>query len=321
MTTHGAADLLILGNVNVDLILGPLQQWPAEGQEVLVPTLQWRVGGNAGNAALACHALGLDARTVTPVGQDLAGQWLRAQLPAPAVVWLDCAAPTSVTAAFSHPGSERSFITYLGHLEHVTWRDLRPHLPRVRAALLAGAFLTPQLRAAYPELLRHLNAHHVPVALDFGWPDTGFTAAVQAEVLSWLPGVQHLLINELEATSLTGEPDVTAAAAALAAQMPPSAVVAIKRGADGVLAFHRGQLSVVHAPRVEVVDSVGAGDTWNAAYLQAVLRGQPLQAALQHAVAVASHAISTRPRHFLTQDAAPRTEEEPARPAVRAPGR
>lgn len=300
MTAPSVADLIILGNVNVDLILGPLQQWPAEGQEVLVPALQWRVGGNAGNAALACHALGLDARTVTPVGPDLAGQWLRDQLPARAVHWLDCPAPTSVTAAFSHPGSERSFITYLGHLAHVTWPDLRPHLPHARAALLAGAFLTPHLRSAYPEVLQDLRARHIPVALDFGWPDTGFTSAVQTEVLSWLPGVQHLLINELEATSLTGESDVTAAAAALAAQMPPSAVVAIKRGAEGVLAWHGGQVSVIAAPRVVVVDSVGAGDTWNAAYLQAILGGQPILTALRRAVTVASHAISTSPRHFLT---------------------
>ena len=50
-------DLLILGNVNVDLILGPLDEWPQEGTERLVNQMQWRVGGNAGNAALACAAL------------------------------------------------------------------------------------------------------------------------------------------------------------------------------------------------------------------------------------------------------------------------
>ncbi|WP_246580372.1 hypothetical protein [Deinococcus aestuarii] len=48
-------ELVVLGNVNVDLILGPLGAWPSEGTERGV----WRVGGNAGNAAVALAALGV----------------------------------------------------------------------------------------------------------------------------------------------------------------------------------------------------------------------------------------------------------------------
>lgn len=74
-------DLTLLGNVNVDLILGPLDGWPARGTEALVADLQWRVGGNAGNAAAACAALGTDCAVISTVGDDLAGAWLREQLP------------------------------------------------------------------------------------------------------------------------------------------------------------------------------------------------------------------------------------------------
>ncbi|MFT2720283.1 carbohydrate kinase family protein [Deinococcus sp. A31D244] len=291
-------DLVILGNVNVDLIMGPLAQWPAEGEEVLVPELRWRVGGNAGNAALACHALGTDALTITSVGDDLAGTWLRTQLTGHAVHWLGSATPTSVTAAFSHPGSDRSFVTYLGHLQHLSWPDLAPHLPPARAALLAGAFLTPRLRQDYPALLARLNTQGTAAALDFGWPDGGFTPDIRAEILGWLPGVQHLLINELEAAHLTGAATPQAAAQHLAAHLHPHGTVVIKCGARGVVAHHAGREYATPAPTVQVIDSVGAGDTWNAVYLHGVLRGATLDEALQDAVQVASRAISTEPRQF-----------------------
>lgn len=300
MTARGRnhPDLVILGNVNVDLIMGPLAQWPAEGEEVLVPELRWRVGGNAGNAALACHALGTHALTLTSAGDDLAGTWLRTQLPDHAVHWLGSAAPTSVTAAFSHPGSDRSFVTYLGHLQHLSWADLAPHLPPARAALLAGAFLTPRLRQDYPALLARLNAQGTAAALDFGWPDRGFTPDIRAEILNWLPGVQHLLINELEAAHLTGLSTPQDAARHLATHLHPQGVVVVKCGPRGVVARQGGQEYAAPAPTVQVIDSVGAGDTWNAAYLHATLQGTRLEEALHAAVQVASRAISTEPRQF-----------------------
>ncbi len=45
--------LAVIGNVNVDLILGPAEPWPKAGTEVIVDHDELRVGGQAGNTALA----------------------------------------------------------------------------------------------------------------------------------------------------------------------------------------------------------------------------------------------------------------------------
>ena len=291
-------DLLILGNVNVDLILGPLDEWPQEGTERLVNQMQWRVGGNAGNAALACAALNTDFLTVSPVGDDLPGRWIKEQIPLDMTHWLPSEEPTSVSVAVTHPNGERTFITHLGHLNTLHWTDLKPHLPHCRAVLLAGAFLTPALRAEYPEVLRHFQAQGSQVAVDFGWPDGGFTPEVQGEVRGWLPLVHHLLINELEAQHLSGQASTTEALRTLAAQLHPQGTVVIKCGSAGVVAQYQGKQYAQSAPTVTVLDSVGAGDTWNAAYLHALLTGQEIENALAYAVNVASTAISTQPRVF-----------------------
>lgn len=294
----GSADLVILGNINVDLILGPLDHWPQEGTERLVDQLTWRVGGNAGNAVLACAALGTRFAAVSTVGDDLAGQWLRTHTPAGPVHWIASPGPTSLTVAAAHPNGERTFLTHLGHLRELSWEAARPWLPAARLVLLAGAFLTPRLRREYPALLAHFARQGTPVALDFGWPDEGFTADVRAEVKAWLPQVHHLLINELEAQQLTGAGGPDEALALLTDGVHPQGTVVIKCGARGVIAGTRQGVTRQAAPEVDVIDSVGAGDTWNAAYLHHLLRGAALPEALCQAVQVASRAISTQPREY-----------------------
>ncbi|GGL99364.1 carbohydrate kinase family protein [Deinococcus aerophilus] len=293
-------DLVILGNINVDLIVGPLGEWPQRGTEVLVEELQWRVGGNAGNAAVACAALGTDHAVISTVGNDLAGEWLRRQLPAGPLTWISHPGPTSVTVAVSHPDGERTFLTQLGHLADLRWEVLRPHLPGSHFVLLAGAFLTPELRRQYPELLTHFERAGTQVALDMGWPDGGYTPQLRREVLSWLPRTQHLLINDLEALALADETEVRRAADALAAHLPPEGTLVVKCGASGVVLHHRGRVTVHAAPAVQVSDTVGAGDIWNAAYLHALSRQQGTEAAAGFAVQVASLAVSTQPRRYLT---------------------
>ena len=294
----GRADLVILGNINVDLILGPLDRWPQEGTERVVDQLTWRVGGNAGNAVVACAALGTHFAAVSTVGDDLAGQWLRAHTPAGQVHWIASSGPTSLTVAAAHPNGERTFLTHLGHLRELSWEAVRPWLPAGRVVLLAGAFLTPRLRQQYPTLLAHFAQQGTPVALDFGWPDEGFTGDVRAEVTAWLAQVHHLLINELEAQQLTGTASPDEALSQLTGRVHPQGTVVIKCGARGVIAGTRQGVIRQAAPEVDVIDSVGAGDTWNAAYLHHLLRGAALPEALCRATQVASRAISSQPREY-----------------------
>ncbi|GGO32876.1 carbohydrate kinase family protein [Deinococcus humi] len=292
-------DLTILGNVNVDLIIGPLGDWPERGTEALVNEMQWRVGGNAGNAAVASMALGTDCAVVSTIGHDLAGEWLQQQLAAEQVTWLPHAGPTSVTVAVNHSDGERTFLTHLGHLATLEWEDLSPHIPASRFALLAGAFLTPALRRQYPEVLTYFEHRGTQVALDMGWPDGGYTIPLRQEVMGWLPQTRHLLINDLEARALTLETDLQRAAACLAAHLHPEGTVVIKCGADGVLLRHAGQANTHAAPTVKISDTVGAGDIWNAAYLHALSCGREIKAATEFAVQVASLAVSTNPRRYL----------------------
>jgi sugar/nucleoside kinase (ribokinase family) len=81
--------------------------------------------------------------------------------------------------------------------------------------------------------------------------------------------------------------------------MPDGAIVVVKRGPEGAIAIGAdGSLVSVAAPRVTVVDTIGAGDVFNAGFLAALARGEPLAACISAGTAVASRAISTLPRSY-----------------------
>ena len=77
MTTQGQR-LTIIGDIGVDLVLGPISAWPQPGTETLMERNEMRAGGSAGNAALAVSYLGGHSRLLSVVGNDDLGKIGRA---------------------------------------------------------------------------------------------------------------------------------------------------------------------------------------------------------------------------------------------------
>ena len=72
--------LIIIGDVGVDLVLGPISEWPRVGTETLVERSELRAGGSAANESLAVSYLGGHSQLLSVVGTDESGAWLRGQL-------------------------------------------------------------------------------------------------------------------------------------------------------------------------------------------------------------------------------------------------
>jgi sugar/nucleoside kinase (ribokinase family) len=79
MDHHNPPALTVIGDVGVDVVLGPIDRWPAIGTESLMDHSELRPGGSAGNAALAASYLGVPCRLLSLVGNDSLGRWLAEQ--------------------------------------------------------------------------------------------------------------------------------------------------------------------------------------------------------------------------------------------------
>lgn len=293
--------LAVIGNVNVDLVMGPTTPWPQPGTEVVVDHDELRPGGAAGNTALAWVGLDVPFIIASNVGSDPMGAWLKDAFAPHSQGWTLSRESTTLSVGLIHPGDERTFFTTRGHLADLTWADVADQLAGMQGGilLLCGCFLMDGLTRDYPAIFDWAARHDVDIALDPGWPVGGWSPAIRTLAKGWMKHTGHLLVNEIEALSLSGTDSIDAALSALAAEMPPDATVVIKAGGTGAFGLQGATRARAGAPVVKVIDTIGAGDIFNAGYLLALAEGASLSDALVAAVDLASRAISTEPRQYM----------------------
>lgn len=299
--------ILVTGNVNVDILMGRLDDWPERGTETILPEYELRLGGPLGNMLLALSALGSDAAFHTNVGDDVLGRQLGRQLAEHGCRAEVSSAPTSVTVGLVHGDGQRTFLTSPGHLDTFS---LDATFAAVEAAMpgdllfVCGYFLLPEMQRRSRELLALARQRGLVTALDTGWPPDGWSDSVRAEVRGLLEHCTWFLPNEVELRETVGaaaDADTAELLTALDADRDGTTVV--KLGPEGAAWLEGGRLRRVSAPRVTVADSIGAGDSFNAGFVAALQRGCDTQRAITLATEVACSAITSSPRRY------PRWEE------------
>jgi len=295
--------LTIIGDIGVDLLLGPLSSWPRIGTEIIMERSELRAGGSAGNVALAVSYLGGIPHLISAAGNDDFGSWLVGQFAGLAASLPVCDAPTTLSVGLIHASGERTIFSTRGHLDKLTPELV---LPQLKPALLpnsivhlTGVFLTPALRASYSQLIREVAALGYCVALDTNWPPGGWDAEVRAEAAAWIAACDHVLLNELEVANLADTHDLNVAIDLLTAMLKPGATLVVKVGARGAIGVQDGRRYDCEAPPATIFDTIGAGDSFNAGYLLARLNNSDLPAALAAGCKAAAAIISRFPRRLI----------------------
>jgi sugar/nucleoside kinase (ribokinase family) len=283
--------VLVAGDANLDLVLrGDVR--PRFGQaEQYLSGADLVLGSSAGIFASGLARLGVETGLVARVGDDSFGVRTLGLLEAAGVRTAEVRSvpgPTGLSVILSEDG-DRAILTLPGAMAGLTVAEVREALARSGAAHLhvASFFLVPDFARELPSLLAEAKASGLTTSLDPNWDP----AERWDGVAECLPHTDVLLPNAAEAvalaTALTGArpPDAVAAARALAASGP---VVVVKDGGDGGFSVAGSELVRAVALRVEVVDTTGAGDSFDAGFLAARLEGLPLATCLEWAVAAGS---------------------------------
>ena len=284
-------DLLVLGDANPDLVLRGGDVVPAFGQaEHLVDEARLTIGGSG--AILACGAakLGLRVAIAAVVGDDLLGRFVRDGLADRGVdvggIQVDPETPTGITVVLSGP-ADRAILTMPGTIAGLSAQRIEPAmLERARHVHVSSYFLQAALTPAVPDVFRSVRARGGTTSVDPNWDPS---ERWDGGLLELLALTDVFLPNAMEATRVAHTSDLDAAAASLAER---ARIVAIKNGDRGALAVSEGVTHRVEPVRVALVDSTGAGDSFDAGFLAAWLDGGSIERAL--ALANACGALSTR---------------------------
>ncbi len=272
-----AYDLLVVGELNVDILVSG-DTIPAFGQvEKLVDSIVVTGGGSAAIMAAAAARLGLRVLYDSVVGDDLFGHLMLDVMRAAGVdvshVVVDPEVATGATIHLLRPDGDRAMLTHLGSIAHITPALIDPAwYAEVRHLHLASPFLLSGLFPGMQAIASEAHRHGMTVSLDTNWdPSEGWKLG------NLLDEIDILLPNEVELLALSGAKCAEVAMDALCAQVP---VLAVKRGVRGAVGAQGSERVEVPAFRVVAVDATGAGDTFDAGFLAAWLRGATLMQAL-----------------------------------------
>lgn len=295
--TPRRAGLVVVGDCCVDVVLAGGAVAPIFGDvEQIVGRGTLTIGGSATITACSAARLGVSTRLAAHIGADPAGELLIGLLRGRGVdtddVRRDPAAATGVTVNLSR-AHDRAILTAPGALALLCVDDLRPGLLATAAHLHVGSyFLQPTLQPGLPGLFASAKRDGVSVSVDPGWDPAGLWDRI-LDVLEW---VDVLFVNDAEGAAIAGR--ITGAGApaerhdvlAVLGEWCPTVVV--KHGARGATASTGGERVTVPAPAVDVVDSIGAGDSFAAGYLHAWLAAEGLVTCTAYGCAAAT--LSTR---------------------------
>ncbi|SOH93287.1 Sugar or nucleoside kinase, ribokinase family [Monaibacterium marinum] len=248
------------GRLYCDLVFSGAGRLPAMGQEVFAEGLSLHAGGGAFITAAWLSALDRPAELVATLPAAPFEQTVRAQIADAGIIPSGCAtAPygtdPQITVALPL-GGDRAFLT----------RRAGPALPANVSLDRVGHLHIGELHSLleHPELIPAARAAGITISLDCGWEDD-----ISPEAAKLIAAVDIFLPNEGEATKL---------AEAGFADLAPLTV--IKCGADGARARIGGVETHVPTNATTVMDATGAGDAFNAGFLDAWLDGKPLDACL-----------------------------------------
>lgn len=298
------AQVCVIGNLNVDLIIRNVPKLPEWGQEVLGTDQLLVSSGQAGYLVFALSRLGVPTCLIGNVGQDLYGKQILADLES---FGLDTSGvevtpdqPSGITVAIVRPDGERAFVTNLGALTSFDAGTVERHwhlAEKSRLVALVGLFMLPGLGVnGAIEIFKGARASGKITMLDTGWDPAGWSDKTIRSIELLLQEVNIFLPNQDEATAITGERDVIKAMDLLHSMGPD--LVVIKCGAEG--SYTRVDNQTIHLPAKPVVvyDAVGAGDVFNAGIVTALRWGWPIEACLAFGNTVSSLYISRATDRF-----------------------
>jgi sugar/nucleoside kinase (ribokinase family) len=265
-------DITIAGEINLDLVLYGLPESIPVERELLASGFEVTLGSSSAILAHNLATLGVTTGFITRVGQDEFGQLALHRLAESGVdlskvVVASDNTKTGVTILLHH-GDRRRILTYPGTMFEMSRADLDiEYLASARHFHLSSLFLHRALQPDLPALFRELKSRGLTISLDTNDDPEDKWNGVLPELL---PYVDILLPNRDELCRITRRSNLEDALAELSSIVP---TIAVKCGSEGALVQTGRSRVLVPGVPVSAVDTIGAGDSFNAGFLAAWLSG------------------------------------------------
>lgn len=273
-------DVVVVGELNVDLILDQVQGFPELGKEKIASAMTLTLGSSSAIFASNLSSLGARVGFIGKLGEDVFGDLVLTSLHKRNVdvgqIIVQGATGTGATVAMNYD-HERAMLTYKGAMDELRLAEVRwDYVQTARHLHLSSYFLQSGIKPDCAELFKRAKGLGLSTSLDTNWdPDERW----DPELYEIFPYVDIFLPNEDEAVLIAKCKTVEAALDKLAQHVK---TVVIKLGKSGALARQDSKTYKSDGFKVTAVDAVGAGDSFDAGFIFKWLQGGDLNQCLHY---------------------------------------
>ena len=259
-------DVIVVGELNVDLILNEIESFPEIGKEKLANRMDLVLGSSSAIFASNLSSLGAKVSYIGKIGNDRFGNLVINSLQEKNVntdlIIVDDKLKTGATVVLNFD-EDRAMVTHGGAMEHLGIDDIKvEQLLKAKHMHVSSIFLQPEIKKNIIEIFKLAKQNGLTTSLDTQW-DPAEKWDLDLENL--LPFVDVFIPNEEEIKHLTGKQTVEDAIKSI---KDFANIIVVKMGSKGSVSWNDNELKEIPAfLNTSVVDAIGAGDSFDAGFV------------------------------------------------------
>jgi sugar/nucleoside kinase (ribokinase family) len=269
-------DVIVVGELNVDLILNQIDSFPEIGKEKLADNMTLTLGSSSAIFASNLSALGMRVSFIGKIGNDIFGRFCREQLETKGVdtsmLTISDELKTGATIVLNF-GEDRAMVTHQGAMKHLGLSDITSDMLSMAKHLhFSSYFLQPGFKGDLDNLFRMAKEAGMTTSFDAQWdPQEKW----ELDYTNILRHVDVFLPNETELLKLTGKKTIEAAIDLI---KDAAKIIVVKLGNRGSISAYEGKTLFKAAFLNEsVVDAIGAGDSFNAGFIWKFIQDKSIE--------------------------------------------
>ena len=268
-------DVIVVGELNVDLILNRIESFPEMGKEKLARDMILTLGSSSAIFASNLSSLGSKVAFLGRIGNDSFGGVVTDSLLKKGVdvsnIVKDSNSNTGATIVLNYE-NDRAMVTYPGAMNHLSINDIsKDVLLQARHLHFSSYYLQPGIKNDVAQMFKLAKSLNLSTSFDMQWDPEEKWELNYSEVL---PYVDIFLPNEQEILNLTREITIEKALKKLSDKANN---IVVKQGTRGSILYCKGKTNYLEPfLNTKIVDAIGAGDSFNAGFIFKYINGSAL---------------------------------------------
>lgn len=273
-------DVLVPGELNIDLILDKLDQFPVIGKEIMAGDMVYTLGSSSAIFASNLSTLGVSVNYCGCIGNDSFGDKIIKDLAAKNVntsnIIRSKTSGTGITVAFNF-NQNRAMVTYPGAMNELKQNDISDDmLMQAQHLHVSSVFLQPALKPGLIDLFKRAKDFGLTTSLDPQWDPA---EKWDCDWKNLLPLVDVFLPNIEELKNITQKTNLNDAVAAI---KDNANILVVKNSTEGATVFYKDEITEQPAfINHDFADAIGAGDSFNAGFISRFIQKKSLKECAQ----------------------------------------